>query len=280
MLKIYDITLGSDPEFFIRDIKTQEIVSSIGVIPGTKKEPFLIDNLGHSLMRDNVAGEFTTIPTNTRQAFIKEHMFMRAFLKQFLSEKGLEYSFTASEEFTGEQLDNDEARTLGCDPSLNMWTNEENIPPDAGAMYRSAAGHIHIGYNSPTTELSIELMRCFDLFVTLPSLFMDNNAKSTRRRNLYGKAGEARLQKHGLEARTLSNFWLESEALIGWVYDQTERAINYMNSANFEDLSLETETGKNIVEAINTNNLDLAGKIMDQFKIGIPKKYQQYASTE
>jgi hypothetical protein len=42
------------------------------------------------------------------------------------------------------------------------------------------------------------------------------------RRELYGKAGAFRPKPYGVEYRVLSNRWLNSEALIRWVYNQSQ----------------------------------------------------------
>lgn len=39
MRKLSNITIGSDPECFIIDTRTDQVVSSIGMIPGKKGEP-------------------------------------------------------------------------------------------------------------------------------------------------------------------------------------------------------------------------------------------------
>jgi hypothetical protein len=76
-------------------------------------------------------------------------------------------------------------------------------------------GHIHI------SEYNVDLIRYMDLYLGVPSILMDTD---TRRRELYGKAGAYREKPWGLEYRVLSNFWYKTPELIGWVWDQCERA--------------------------------------------------------
>lgn len=39
-MKIKNITVGADPELFIFNTKTNQVVSAIGIIPGEKGKPY------------------------------------------------------------------------------------------------------------------------------------------------------------------------------------------------------------------------------------------------
>ena len=69
-----------------------------------------------------------------------------------------------------------------------------------------------------------------------------------QRRQLYGKAGAFREQPHGVEYRTLSNFWIFSKDLISEVYDRIQAAINHPL------IETNSEEGKLIQQIINTND--------------------------
>lgn len=267
-MKIEGVLIGTDPELFIQD-ENGNVVSSIGIIPGEKHSPHLIDDEGRAIMIDCTAMEYTTLPAKSKEEFIGENKKMLAYIEQYLTKKNLKPLISSYEEFTDEQLNNPIAQTLGCEADYDLWKKSINEKPNVTGNGRSAAGHIHIGYDNPTVEISEELMRAFDLFVTVPSLLIDNNIKAVKRRSLYGKAGAARFQPHGLEARTLSNFWLTDENLMGWVYDQTMLAIDYVNRGG-KPLSLDDELGKKIYETINTNSIKQAEEITAKFKIKLP----------
>ena len=66
-----------------------------------------------------------------------------------------------------------------------------------------------------------------DLFLGVPSVTLDSD---TRRRELYGKAGAYRAKDYGVEYRTLSNFWIWKDSLKDWVYDQTQKAVDFVAS--------------------------------------------------
>lgn len=124
-------------------------------------------------------------------------------------------------------------------------------------------GHIHISFPDATEKVCFDLMKCFDVFLTIPSLFMDED---DRRRELYGCAGEMRLcqwgTSRGFEARTLSNFWLQTEEHVEWVFNQLNRMFDYYNEHGIGEIDAMTD---DIIKAINAPNRDLAGDICDKF---------------
>jgi hypothetical protein len=101
----------------------------------------------------------------------------------------------------------------------------------------------------------------FDIFVTLPSLLLDNDK---RRRELYGKAGSFRFKDFGLECRQLSNFWIHDDYLIKWVFEQTVKAVEIVlegNSQHYID-----KYSSQVVNAINNNDKKLAKLLLAQLK--------------
>lgn len=86
-----------------------------------------------------------------------------------------------------------------------------------------------------------------DLHLGVPSLVLD---KDTERRKLYGKAGAFRPKPYGVEYRTLSNFWIWSEENIKWAWDQTNKAIQFVQDKHKIPPSIQ----KDIQLAINDNN--------------------------
>ena len=70
MNKKLKITLGCDPELFVKSLETGEIVSAEGKIGGTKREPRAISDSGHSVQEDNVMVEFNIPPSKSSQEFV------------------------------------------------------------------------------------------------------------------------------------------------------------------------------------------------------------------
>lgn len=123
-------------------------------------------------------------------------------------------------------------------------------------------GHIHVGYDDNNIETSLNIIKAMDLFLGVPSIVLDDD---TDRRKMYGKAGCFRIKPYGVEYRTLSNFWIASEELTNWVFEQTLKAIDFVNSGfDFDD-----DLSKNIQDCINNQDIELSKKIIEDLKINI-----------
>ena len=263
---ITNISFGADPEVFLRDSTTKQFKSAIGLIPGSKYDPFLIgDNPFEAIQTDNVMVEYCQEPTIDPKKFYEDSLNIHKYIKQILP-SNLELVFEASAEFDDSELDNPLAQEFGCDPDYNAWTGKKNpAPKSEGVKLRTAGGHLHIGYADSTIKLNLEIIKILDLYLTLPSLLLD---KDDRRRQMYGKAGAFRHKDYGVELRTLSNFWVASQETVEWVFNNTKMAIMMLNSCGGEVKSfLGTSDMADIQHAINSNDKKIAMDILDFFKI-------------
>jgi hypothetical protein len=93
-------------------------------------------------------------------------------------------------------------------------------------------------------------------------LFYDNDVE---RRELYGKAGAYRPKPYGCEYRVLSNRWLTSSTLIGWVFRNTALALQKCATDFLPDRF------GNIEEVINTSNREEAMRIIRDAGIPMPE---------
>ena len=251
----HKIMLGTDPEIFIENDK--EIVSAVGLIKGTKNEPFPIDKKGHFIQIDNIAFEFNIPPCSNALDYIKHINHVKNYLSVVAKAHGYNLSTKASSEINSIYLQSEEAQTFGCEPDFNVYLKDMNTPPNTDTNLRCVGGHVHIGYPNPTFEQSERIVKMFDVFVTLPSLLIDNDE---RRRELYGKAGSFRIKDFGVECRALSNFWIHDDVLIEWVFNQTIKAVTTV--LDNEDLYYIEKYSEKVCEVINTNNKDLAKKLL------------------
>ena len=259
---VKNILIGADIEVFLKDKQSGEIVSAEGFIKGTKESPFNYDpsNKYFQLSLDNVEAEFGIPPVTDKKRFLE-------YIK-----KSLDYinstvpphlctSATPAAILDDRWLQTDQAKLFGCEPDYCVWTKSVNIKPEGvNPNLRSAGGHIHIGYENPEIEVTEELIKSMDLHVGIPSVLQEPD---NERKNLYGKAGAFRFKDYGAEYRTVSNYYLASDALMSWVFDSTLDAINRVNNGfDFSDA-----LGDDIQDAINNNNKKLAKKLVDKFQL-------------
>jgi len=274
--KIQNITLGSDPEYFVKHIPTNTIVSGIGFVGGTKNEPLILDNeTGITRTEDCTLAEFQFPPVTSKEDWL--YMFKKLVQKgnEHLGQYDMCLVTGSSHIYDDAELLHPMARTFGCSPSTNAWTKETQYscgPEEAGNL-RSAGAHIHIGTTSDISEDdAYNLIRVLDVFLGVPSVLIDTD---TQRRKLYGKAGECRFRVIKgvivMEYRTLGGNMLESEELIGWIYDQTMKAIEYYNTEGVEKVNAFREE---IIDCIDNVKENLAKDLMSIFNLTIP--YLEY----
>lgn len=245
------VRIGSDPETFLRDA-AGKYISSVGLIGGSKNEPMPIGN-GCSVQEDNVTVEFNTPPTNNVDEFVNAINYNLDWISKRASELGLSVVFNPSAEFDKDQLTTSGALTFGCDPDFNAWDfgAANPRPRSRNKALRSAGGHIHI--EAPELD-KLELTKAMDLFVGVPMLRFDNDA---RRRELYGKAGAFRPKSYGIEYRTASNAWLQSDDTKRWAFDQSQKAVEFVRSGK----TIPDDLGTLIQQCINTSDLSLVDDI-------------------
>lgn len=256
-----NISIGTDPEFFLFSHDKNRIISAVGLIGGDKYCPRELGD-GFSVQEDNVLVEYGVPPSYSEDEFVDNINKANKLVSAILPEN-TKLACVASNIMQPDELDNMQANTFGCDPDFNCWTKSINPKPRAADGLRSAGGHIHIGFtDSVKSETVNNYVRFMDLFLGVPSVLMD---KDTRRKALYGKAGAYRVQPWGLEYRTLSNFWLASDELVRWAYNNAMEAVKMAEEGkiNIENYSHE------IQRCINDNDKELAKQIVESFKINV-----------
>lgn len=253
------LLVGCDPELFLQ--RDGKFWSGWGLVRGTKERPFKVDK--GAVQVDGMALEFNIEPASTKEEFLLNVSSVMDTLASMVPEYQLSPSPVA--EFDLDHLESQprEALALGCDPDYNAYSGEGNPRPDGTVSFRTGAGHVHIGWtegqdinDSFHKEMCKNVVKELDLLLGLPSLFLD---KDTKRKELYGKAGALRYKPYGVEYRVLSNFWLESEELIDWVYEGVQKAID-----NLSQGVMLSSSYPDIEQVINTNNKERAMQILDE----------------
>lgn len=266
---IKNVTLGSDPEVFLYHTDNQEYFSAVGLIKGTKKKPLQMEGLpvGYAWQVDNVALEYNIPACKTLNEWLIAHNNGLEYMRSNIPSE-LEILVRPSARFLSKYLENKEARTFGCDPDFNVWTRERNIPPDTNTTLRTCGGHISVGYEDPTMENSELIVKTMELFLGLASVVLDGDIE---RRDMYGKSGAFRFKNFGVEYRVLSNFWLINAEYRAWAFDQTMKAIEFIN----EHEEISKEASELIPRTINTGDVDIANQIMKAYKIILPENIEQ-----
>ena len=261
-----NILVGADPEVFVR--QNGVFKSAHNLIKGDKKNP---QKIPHGAVQvDGMALEFNIDPAATEDEFCINIQSVYDQLKAMVP--AYEVVATPVADFSFEYLKAQpkEALELGCDPDFNAWTGEANPRPDGERPMRTASGHVHIGFTDGADKDDLNhVMKCnavvkqMDFYLGLPSLTYDTD---TRRREMYGKGGACRYKSYGVEYRTLSNAWLNSQELMAWVFRAVQKGMKEL----IEGRALADKYG-DIQNIINTSNTKEAMKIIKAERLEVPR---------
>ena len=117
-----------------------------------------------------------------------------------------------------------------------------------------------------------------DIIVGNTCVLLDRDPYAEERRKVYGRAGDYRTPEWGIEYRTLSNFWLKEYRLMSMVVGLCRQAASIWRYGFSEDY-INIINRKDIEEAINTNNYELAMENFLKIKSVIMKQsYSDYCS--
>ena len=229
------LTFGADPELFIIN-PAGDFVSAAGMIPGDKANPYKVE--GGAVQVDGMAAEFNIDPVTNYTDFKKNITKVRKQLQDMLP-KGYKLVATPTATFSQAEWDRspEESKILGCSPDFDAWRKTVNPVPDSSDLVRHAGGHLHIGWTEGAdtsdgmyVQSSIDLIRQLDWFLATWSILKDSD---NLRRSSYGKAGAMRFKPYGVEYRTLSNFWLDTDKdpyILLEVWNRMQSAINRMQT--------------------------------------------------
>ena len=193
--------------------------------------------------------------------FVKEINFVKDYINEtVLKPLGLVSLCVASARFLPKDLQSEQASEFGCDPDYNAYTFTSNEVERTDMTLRTSGGHIHVGYDNPDLNTNIDIVRAMDLFLGVPSILLDTDKE---RRIMYGKAGAHRMKKYGPEYRVLSTFWTENDKLITWAFEQTMKAVDFVNSNGI------ITNPNDIVEAINNSDAEKCLEILDDYNINV-----------
>lgn len=263
-----NILIGCDPEVFV----TQHGVykSAHNLIKGDKKNPQRVDR--GAVQVDGMALEFNIDPAASEDEFCLNVNTVFHQLELMVPDYKIAVTPTAKFDPAYMKEQPEKALELGCDPDYNAWSFTENIKPDGNRPMRTAAGHIHIGWtqgrdiNDPAhVEDACLIGRQMDFYIGLGSCIYDRDQE---RRSMYGKAGCIRIKPYGVEYRTPSNAWLNSEYLMKWVFRNAKKGVEAAIAG--DDLSTKVGDIQYIIN--NGYSTDYIKEMMDRYNLEIPNE--------
>lgn len=261
-----NFTIGADPEIFA--IKNNKGISAHALVKGTKEAPHKVKYGAYQV--DGMALEFnvdpTTLSSDAGSTFSTkiQHVLDKLKADARLADPAIQFSNKSVMEFSPEVFSTtpDEAKELGCNPDFNAYTGEMNPAPDASDVnFRTGAGHIHIGWGSDLPvdhpehiAICQRAVKAMDLFVGLYMTVLD---PEPRRRQLYGKAGAFRPKPYGVEYRTPSNAWINTDYNRRAIYELTYSAMYFLrNGRTTASLPNPIEPSKFLTEEFVRNVID------------------------
>lgn len=252
------ITVGCDPEVFLRDPESGNIVPAIGLVGGSKEDPRRV-NCG-AFQEDNIMAEINTVPANSEDEWVHNVQTVLQQLRDHVAplELVIEPWVMLDAVIKGADM-------FGCSADYNVYDNCENPPVEAeqAGLMRTASGNIHIGYDecNDRPDSRCNVVRALDVYLGVPSVMLEPDAK---RRELYGKAGAYRPTPYGVEYRVPSNFWLKDEKYMRWVYRAVVRACHHWKS------QIQIGDANYIRQIIDGHNVQEARQTADFFQVEMP----------
>jgi len=254
-----NLLIGADPELFVK--QGGEFISAHGMVEGTKEDPFKVR--GGAVQVDGMALEFNIDPAASEAEFISNINMVMGELTSMVGDVEVVAEPTAHFGLDYIEAQPLEAKELGCTPDYNAYTGEENPAPDGDKPFRTAAGHIHIGWTEGAdTSDKLHMLTCaklvkaLDITLGVPSLAWDGDQE---RRELYGKAGAFRPKPYGCEYRVLSNAWLRNEELMSFVYKRVVDTFN--NLVETGELPTYGWVDESFVEDVINHSLDVTKSV-------------------
>ncbi len=218
------VTVGADPEFFLKGKYRGTNISAHGKVPGTKASPHKLKY--GAVQLDGTAVEFNILPAKTSKEFCENIKGVIGEIRDMVPDK-YRFNFSPSVHYAPLYFKDkipEGSKELGCDPDFDAYSwGKPNERPDNTSAMRTGAGHLHIGWTNgkDITDRSHVVDGCV-LAKQLDVVFRmveHNWDTDTERRKMYGKFGAFRPKPYGMEYRSLSNAWVKYPKLWPWLFD-------------------------------------------------------------
>lgn len=261
------VTFGADPEFFFKQkgkvIGAEKVLPKAGI---TQQGPG--NDQMKAIIIDGVQAEFNPLPNYCRQSFSHNLRTCFLLLQETIKNKKVEVDFGASVQIDETELASleKENQTFGCSPSDNTYRKTAiQVKDPTKYLHRSAGGHIHLGHSAVKKNPALTV-KVLDVLLGNTCVLLDRDPGNIERRKNYGRAGEYRLPPHGLEYRTLSNFWLRSYPMMSFVLAVARFAVSVGDNPEATKKLLALVDMEKIERAINENDFVLAQENFNAIK--------------
>lgn len=288
----FDVKVGGDPEFFIFNKNTKRYVSAHNRVPGTKKEPFVLNKAvpSETIQADGTAVEINIRPCAIPSLFIESvqrilkqttELFLRPH-EVLVASPCVTYSPKDWEKLPKSALE------LGCDPDYNAYTGMRNPTPDPAKFLprsRTGAGHISLSWRKAdnlahpfdpehfrdcaAVVRRMDLLYFLYMYPYVEGEYTPYSALSSYRHQLYGARGAFRPKPWGVEYRSPSNLWLLAN---GTVRDMVELAkaalVSTIMEVSDDEIIDQASYNQNDFNKLNTRHCYMLPATLD-------KKYTQ-----
>lgn len=214
MANKYSVTVGADPEFFVKDKKTDEVIVSCRKFGGEKRAPMFLSPDG-GFLEDGTTVEFNVSPSRSlRECAKKLEGLILIFLNKY---DNVTFSGETEATFPPDELEKyPEARQIGCAPDLFAYGLRIAPAIEKFKNRRFAGGHIHLGIDPWPEGLEKDLViKWMDLLFLLPM-----NAYANKNRwEFYGHPGLYRETPYGVEYRSPDNLWCNQASIASFSKD-------------------------------------------------------------
>jgi hypothetical protein len=212
--------------------------------------------------------EFNIPPVDNADDFVEFIRYSMTTLRSMISNH-LEFSYLPSAEFEEIYTSTEQGSESGCKPDNNVWHDDERKPNLEYTNIRVAGSHLHLSYLEPNEKTSLNFVKMFEVYGTIPTLKYEEKLPAIFRRELYGSAGSYRIKPYGIEYRTLSSFWLQSEDMIRLIYDKVAESIERLNNDDGSLIESIDSDKIPIVRAINFHDKMSVEYIQEKYKLAI-----------
>lgn len=215
-------TLGADPEFFMIEENSMNLVNAVDFIDGSKEAPIKLHDAlaeGYNYHRDNVMLELGIPVCKDPYQFSDAVSTAMSYANDMLQRKSAEndeyvqiYRNVCSVEMEDDDLTDPRAREFGCEPDQDAYEGgvQRVTADDMMGNHRTAGGHIHIGhggegFNCPNFIVALLCDAYIGCFASVEYTRTRQEAEAPYR--WYRRPGLYRDKPYGIEYRSPSNQW-------------------------------------------------------------------------